>query len=223
MRASNTFIALGGIFFLFTSCMGTVKPSTYEIPFGSVQSIVSETPINVLGTKVDDPKYILEFKYEYDDGTYQILKYALDVNDANERVAKLIINELKKNNVPISQGADKTITVNFLDGRWEMDEGMWYTDFPAYLSFEAITKDGRKRKYEHKGGGMTINNSVGDSIEHIAEAALKDPVILDYIQDLDSVDTDINKLKKLKTMFEKGLITEQEYIEGKKTIIENIQ
>ena len=125
--------------------------------------------------------------------------------------------------MPISKSADKTIAVNFIDGRWEMDEGWWYTDFPAYLSFEAITKDGRKRKYEYKGGGMTIHNSVGDSIVHIAEAVLKDPVILDYIQDPDSADKDITKLKKLKTMFENELITEQEYIEGKKTIIKNIQ
>ena len=69
MKASNFFMALGLIFFLFTGCMGTVKPSTYEISIDSVQSIVSETPINVLGTKVDNPRYALVFKYENEDGT----------------------------------------------------------------------------------------------------------------------------------------------------------
>lgn len=221
----NKTIVFFMIVFVFLGCHPLIKGTHYDIPPGKVDPIHGVDPVMVVAEKSDSPIYQLEL-HDEEDGLVRDGHFRLDTNDIVEDAAKLIRNELQRNhikNIKVSNGADKTINIRFVGGYWMIVHGFWYNGYTAHFDFEVETGAGYKIQYSVVGGGSTPHNAVGDATTHMAETTLNDPMISNYIRYGETSVDEVVKLEKLKILFDKRLITEEEYWDSKKKILEGLE
>lgn len=207
---------------ILQGCTYQLKLNKFDIPPSVIDPLMGDSPINIIAPQIDDP--IKQVSYSVEGKTGDGFSYYVDFNEVNKIAIDLIKNELIKNDIPLSKDAQKIIKFTTTNIEWEYWAGGFVTG--TYMDFQIETADGYKKKYRVQDGSQVhLERAVGGAITRAAEKVLQDEKILSYIQNskVPKGDKDSTfKLEKLKLLRDRGLITEDEYNEKKKEILNNL-
>ena len=206
--------------FVMSGCTVRLTPEKFDAYPQTLQPVSVDTPINVVGAKTKGG--MREVKTYT--GEERLVTVLTDFNKINDLAVELIKAELTRNDIPVSDNAERVIRFTATKVQWED----WAGGFAMgiYIDFDIETTDGYKAKYTVKdGSGVSMGRALGGAITRAAEQTLKDKHILNYIQQgttHGSTHSLEHRLKQLKSMRQKELISEEEYQKKKQEILDSL-
>jgi len=142
-----------------------------------------------------------------------------NLNQWTELTIEILKFEFLDNNIYVSYDSNKRLSLSIINAQVTQEFGV----MRANLDLNVVTGGGFKKTYRITNTGLDIWRACGCAITRAVATMLNDDMILSYIGGKESQfpkERAVDKLKQLNEMRDKKLITQEEFDEKKKEILD---